>query len=361
MGGSSWGLVVSLRPWLKVSLWVLLAHGLSGCQLGYIASSAYHQAKLLNSRESIESILEKEKYDKDIRRKLQLVLEVKEFSEKELGLAETNNYTSYVQLERPYVTYVVSASPKDKIKAYLWSFPFVGSFPYKGYPHPEGAKEEAEELKSENYDTFIRGVSAYSTLGWFNDPILSSMMRYNDEDLVNTIIHETVHATLYIKNNARFNERLASFLGDMGTKLFYEKKDPGNTEKAQMILDENEDRKKFSQFISAEIRKLSNWYKDHREQTDFLKLREEQFSLVKKNFEEQVLPKMKTKIYANFSKRKINNAVLVNYKTYMMDQNQFSKLSDHFDNDFSKVLDYCKSLAKEKDAEKALGEFLDAV
>ena len=131
---------------------------------------------------------------------------------------KTKNYSTFVNLHRPYVTYIVSAAPKNELKYYTWYFPIIGSVPYKGYFNEAGANGEARDLASEGYDTYVRGVTAYSTLGWFKDPILSSMLAYSDYDMVNTIIHETVHTTIYIKSNANFNERLASYLGDLGAR-----------------------------------------------------------------------------------------------------------------------------------------------
>jgi len=197
---------------------------LASCQITYYLKSAYHQAKLLKSRVDIEEAIKSSTLSQENKQKLLLATEARVFAENSLKLKKTKNYTSFVQLDRPYVSYILRAAPIYELKHYLWSFPIVGDLPYKGYFSEEEAKSAAKDFSHKEYDTYVRGVTAYSTLGYFNDPILSSMLRYQNHDLVNTIIHETVHATIYIKNNADFNERLATFIGNKGAELFYLKK-----------------------------------------------------------------------------------------------------------------------------------------
>ena len=207
--------------WPTVAISILLFLGTTGCQFTYLVKSGYEQAKILARRVPLEEALNDASTSEDVKSKLRLAREAREFAERHLGLTKTNNYTSFVTLDRPDVSYVISAAPEYKLEAYLWSYPIVGSLPYKGFFEEAEAKEEATKMHSDGFDTHVRGVSAYSTLGYFNDPILSSMVRYKDEDLVNLIIHESVHATLYVKSSADFNERMAVFLGNKGTEAFY--------------------------------------------------------------------------------------------------------------------------------------------
>ena len=147
----------------------------TGCQLGYIAESAYHQADILRRRVPLEQALTDLPLSEKERQRIELTLEVRKFMREDLGLKVGKNYSSYVALDRDYVSYAVNAAPKDELRAYKWHFPIVGSVPYKAYFKKEKAKKMARELAQEkNLDTFVRGVSAYSTLGWFPDPLLSS-------------------------------------------------------------------------------------------------------------------------------------------------------------------------------------------
>jgi len=180
--------------------------------LTYLAKSGISQLKILTNREDINSVLKNNNLPPETRDKLLLVRQVRDFCFNELGLKPTKNYSSFVQLEDKYVSYLLRVSPKYELKTYKWSFPIVGSFPYLGFFDKQDAIDEQQKFKDKSYDTYVRGVTAFSSLGWFNDPVLSSMMNYENPDLVNLIIHETVHSTLFIKNHASFNERLATFL-----------------------------------------------------------------------------------------------------------------------------------------------------
>jgi predicted aminopeptidase len=325
---------------------------LSSCQLPYYIKSSYGQLSLLSSRQPIDKVLQDSKLTEEEKKMLRLALKARQFAEQHLHLKSTQNYTSFVQLDRPYVTYVVSAAPKWELKHHQWDYFFVGKMPYKGFFNEEDAKKEEEILKQKNLDTYLRGVSAYSTLGWFNDPILSSMLRYKQHDMVNTVIHETVHATLYIKNSADFNERLATFLGNKGTELFYLKEEGPDSNTYQKIKNEYEDERIFSEFISKKMKEIQNWYQLQNQENE--ELRQSQFSAITEEFNEKILPKMKTDAFKKFPQVKLNNARLLVYKTYSEDLSDFEKLYQLVGQDYKKFIEECKKLESEKNPEQAL-------
>ncbi|WP_295905322.1 aminopeptidase [uncultured Bdellovibrio sp.] len=326
--------------------------------MGYLMKSGYGQMKLLGSRVPIEEALQDPKLDESKKQKLRLAQEAREFAEKELHLKSTKNYTSYVELGRPYVTYVVSAAYRWELKHYQWSYPFMGKMPYKGYFNEPDALEEEKELQQEDLDTYMRGVSAYSTLGWFNDPILSSMLRYDDYDLVNTIIHETVHTTLYIKNSADFNERLATFLGNKGAEQFYHKKEGTDSPTLKQIQNENADNKLFSLFISGELKDLEKWYKDLPAAERSESKRQERIHLIQEKFTKELQPQLKTDSYKKFPEAKLNNARLLLYKTYMQDLGDFERLYELLGKDYSRFIEQCKTLEKVKDPSQGLKDLI---
>ncbi|WP_041576978.1 aminopeptidase [Bdellovibrio bacteriovorus] len=330
----------------------------SGCQMGYLMKSGYGQMKLLNSRVPIDEALKDPGLDEGKKKKLLLAQEARAFAETELHLKPTKNYTSYVELGRPYVTYVVSAAPKWELKHHQWSYPFMGKMPYKGYFNEDDAKAEEKSLQQDNLDTYMRGVSAYSTLGWFNDPILSSMLRYDDYDLVNTIIHETVHATLYIKNSADFNERLATFLGNKGAELFYHKKEGAESPTLKLIQSENDDSKVFSQFISAELDALEKWYKELPASERSEEKRAQRIQQIQSKFSSEVVPRLKTDSYKRFAEAKLNNARLLVYRTYMQDLSDFEKLYEARDRNYFSFIEACRGLEKAKDPSAELKKLL---
>lgn len=342
---------------------------LSGCQAPYVIKSAWSQMSLLNSRVPIEKTLAKTDLDAGVRRKLELAQKAKLFAEDTLGLKKTKNYLTYVELDRPYVSYVVSAAPKDRLEHHEWWFPFIGSVPYKGYFNPDDAKSEAKDLEAKGLDVFVRGVSAYSTLGWFNDPILSSMLRYSDYDLANTIIHETTHATLYIKSNADFNERLASFIGNIGADLFFTAiEGPSSSTVASARL-EAEDEKLFSEFISRRIQTLKEWYESLRptpaaESEEFLKKRQEKFRELSQGFETELAPKLQSerlreRLRSELNPDSLNNARLLLWKLYYYDLDDFERAYEKLGRDPKKFIEFAKTLESSKDPEVELRRFAD--
>lgn len=338
---------------------VFFASILSGCQAGYFLKSGYGQLGLLTSQVSISEALQDPNISDEDKKKLKLAEEAKAFAESKLNLIKSKNYQKYVQLDRPYVTYVVSAAPKWELHQHQWHYPVVGKMPYKGFFKLQDAEAEEKDLQKMDLDTYLRGVSAYSTLGWFNDPLLSSMLRYSDYDLVNTIIHETVHATLYIKNAADFNERLATFLGNKGAELFFMEKEGPDSRTLQNVRDLNNDHEVFSKFISSEIDSLRSWYQESttREEAE----RNQRLLSIQKKFSETILPTLKTEAYKKFSEIKLNNARLLIYKTYMNDLSDFETLFNLSGKNFEEFLAKCKELEKSPDPELTLKELIKRI
>lgn len=347
----------------KLSL-ILSASFLCSCQITYYLKSAYQQAKLLNKREPIEKILKRKDLDPQVRRKLELTLEAREFASNQLGLAHTRNYKSFVQLDGDAVTYVVQAAPPYELKHHLWHFPVVGSMPYKGYFIKAEADEEAQKFRSENYDVYLRGVSAYSTLGWFEDPLYSSMLQYQEHDLVETIIHEITHATVYIKNSSDFNERLATFVGNEGMIQFYEKKEGVNSPTVKLAKKEMADLKIFSRFLSEEIPNLKNFY----QAKEFSSLKDDEkkvakqkkINQIKDDFKVKVLPKLQTDTYKNFPNVDLNNARILSYQTYIQDLSLFEKVFEKKNKSVQDFMEVMKSFKSSENPEQALKDWVNA-
>ena len=161
-----------------------------------------------------------------IKQKLDFIGEVREFAINELGLNDTDNYTTMYDQQGKPILWVVTGCEPYAFEAKVWKFPIVGEMPYKGFFIQSMADKEMEVLKEEGYDVGVRTVGGWSTLGWFKDPILSNMLNRSHGDLANLIIHELVHATIFVKDSVEFNENLASFIGDEGAKLFLKRNYP---------------------------------------------------------------------------------------------------------------------------------------
>lgn len=348
-----------MRQKLKVFFLLTSFLFLSSCQLGYLFHVSYNHLAMLNTKVPIADALKSDQYTPEQKRKMELTQEVRSFSFDKLGLKKSDNYTDFIDLKRPSVTYAVMASQKWKLEPYLWSFPFIGKAPYKGFYKEELAKEEAEEMKKKDLDVYVRGVPAFSTLGKLNDPLLSSMLNYSDYDLVNTIIHELVHTTLFIKDNIDFNERLAVFVANKGTEIFYLEKEGPQSKTLQQTQSENEDDAVFSQFITKELDQLKKWYEefDHTQKIsseEKEELRQKRFQQIKQNFKDQLAQKLKTKSYNNFPLRTMNNATLGNYNTYMKDLSVFEKVYVKNGSNIPAFLKKCQELNEARDPEAEL-------
>ena len=152
----------------------------------------------------------------ELSRRLKLALQARRFASQRLGLPDNRSYTGYVDLHRPYVVWNVFAAPKYSIKAVPQCFPIAGCVAYRGYFKQADATRNAARLAAVGDDVWVGGVPAYSTLGWFADPILSSMLRWDDDELDSTIFHELAHQLIYVKGDTAFNESFASFVQNEG-------------------------------------------------------------------------------------------------------------------------------------------------
>ena len=186
------------------------------------------------------------------------------------------------------------------------------------------------------------------------------MTAYDDADLVETVIHETTHATLYIKSNADFNEQLATFVGTKGMEAYFQSKegpDSPTVKEAHLIT---EDAHTFADFISSEIKIVEDFYAKNKGSATLLQDREKVFEALKDHFKTQCIPKLKTDNYKYFGQMKINNAVLIGYKTYYQDLGKFQRAFDKLGQSWPKFFEYFKSLRKSEDPEKDLKNFLDS-
>jgi predicted aminopeptidase len=200
---------------------------LSGCTTGrYLAQAGCGQVDIILRARDIGAAAADPHVDPRTRALLAQVPEIKKFGE-EHSLRPTGNYHRFVQLDRPAVVYVVTASEPLRFRSKTWSFPIVGSVPYLGWFDPGDAHEQADSLRDAGWDADVGAANAYSTLGWFDDPVLSTMISQGDEatgELVNVILHESVHATLYVDGQTRFNESLAEYVSGRLTVTYLDQR-----------------------------------------------------------------------------------------------------------------------------------------
>jgi predicted aminopeptidase len=222
---------ISLWIWRSTALLCTLlcvAH-LFGCSPAYVARAAYEEARILWNRESIAELLQSSDLDSETRNKLARVLEARDFAPT-IGLNPAETFTAFSDVGRGELAWVLMGARRDSFTLHGWWFPIVGSVPYKGFFDKSDAEEQAKELEQRGYETRIRPTDAFSTLGWFNDPLLSTTLRRSELDVVTTVLHEIVHSTLWFPGHVAFNESLAQFVGVEAAVTFYRQLTPQNQE-----------------------------------------------------------------------------------------------------------------------------------
>lgn len=186
--------------------------------LRYYAQAAHGQAELVWRQRKVSTILRDPATDPTLAARLRLALKARQFASQRLGLPDNRSYTGYVDLHRPYVVWNVFAAPRFSVAAIPQCFPIAGCVAYRGYFSETAANADAARLKARGDDVWVGGVPAYSTLGWFADPILSSMLRWDDDELDSTIFHELAHQLIYVKGDTAFNESFATFVQKQGLR-----------------------------------------------------------------------------------------------------------------------------------------------
>ncbi len=196
---------------------VALILGLAGCGgFAYYSQSLNGHLELLAEREPISTLVDNPDLPQDLKQKLALALDVRLFASSDLGLPDNGSYKSYADLNRQYVVWNVFAAPEFSLEPLTWCYLIVGCLSYRGYFSEDDARRYTEELRKQGYDIFVGGVAAYSTLGWFDDPVLNTMLQWSDTRLAKVIFHELTHQKVYIPDDTAFNEAFADTVAREG-------------------------------------------------------------------------------------------------------------------------------------------------
>jgi predicted aminopeptidase len=327
---------------------------LAGCSPLYVLRAAYEEGKILWRREPIAGLIQDPQMVPDTQEKLRLVLAVRDYARDRLKFNVGGSYASYSYVDRPDLTYIVMAAPKTELRPYTWWFLIVGSVPYKGFFEKEDALAEIERLKAEGYDTNLRTSAAFSTLGWFDDPLLSHLLKYDKVLLSSIVFHELFHSTLYVTGAGAFNESSANFIGHRAAIDFFRERsgtDSADYRGAVKLWDEE---KQFGSFIAEVAATLRELYGRDIPRDDKLRLREEIFARSKAEWARRIADRPDHR-FRGFSQRPLNNAILMHYIVYLKDFELFESLYEACDRNLARAV---KAL---KEATANGGEPFDAV
>ncbi|MBL8200038.1 MAG: aminopeptidase [Chromatiales bacterium] len=205
------------RLWRAVALVAAIAVLLGGCA-GYYLQAAAGQAALMRARQPLEKVLADPGTAPTLRQQLLVVDAALVFARVELGLPGSSSYRHYADLKRPYVVWNVFAAPEFSLEPREWCYPIAGCTTYRGWFSEARALKSAAELSARGYDVFVGGVAAYSTLGWFDDPVLNTMLGDDETALAGLLFHELAHQLLYVPGDTLFNEGFATLVEEEGTR-----------------------------------------------------------------------------------------------------------------------------------------------
>jgi len=287
---------------------------------------AWEEAKILWKRRPISEIIADPGTSPQLRDKLKLVLDARQFATDSLGLKAKQSFTTFSQTGRDTLTLVVSAAYRDKLKAHTWWFPVVGRVPYKGYFDFDEARRQERLLYGRGFDTRLGAVSAFSTLGWFNDPLLPSTLRADSLTLANTVIHELTHNTYYAPGGAVFNESFANFVGARGAQRFFISR--GAPAAAAEVEARWEDEKLLGRFWASLYAEIDSVFKAHpgdqpARVAERIALRDSIFALARIRFVEELGPKLKTISVKAVQRIRLDNAILMSRRVYLTDLDAF--------------------------------------
>lgn len=228
----------------SVMLIMLMASG--GC---YYLQAARGQMEIVRNREPISEVVAADETTEELGARLRLVTEARQFSIDMLGLPDNGSYRGYADLERDYVVWNVIAVPEFSLQAKTWCYPIVGCVSYRGFFSEDAARSLADKLRRDGFDVALGGVAAYSTLGKFNDPVLNTMMHWDDTDLVAVMFHELAHQVLYTKDDTGFNESFATAVAEFGMQRWLESREQADELAAWQ--ERRELREEFAELVAA--------------------------------------------------------------------------------------------------------------
>ena len=292
---------------------------LTACSPLYVLKAGIAEARILRARRPIPEVILDSTTDERTRGMLVLALGAREFAIEQLRLDVGGSYTSFSQLDSDTPAHILSAARRDRLEPRTWWFPIVGRFPYKGFFDLDDALDAQQDLEEEGWDTYLRPTAAFSTLGWFKDPLLSTLLRRDDVDMVETIFHELSHNHLFVGGQVMFNESFAMFVGRVGAAQFFCTRQGGgpDTVKCARARARWRDEILFSRFIDELVDDLVAVYSNP-DLTTEEKLRERAslFAASRSRFRTEVQPTFEAQTFGGFLSTPLNNATLLSRMVY---------------------------------------------
>lgn len=313
----------------------------------YLVRAAWEEGRILARRRPIEALVGDSATDPLTRGKLAIVLDARRFAVDSVRLRAGESFTTYSLLDRDTLVLVVSAARRDRLERHSWWFPVVGRVPYKGYFDFGAALASARELERRGLDTYVRPASAFSTLGWFNDPLVTTTLRQDSLDLANTVIHELTHNTFYAPGQAVFNESFANFVGARGGEWFFRSR--GDTIAAAESARRWADELVLGEFYDGLYHTLDSAFAAHpRDSLARLAARDTIYARARERLVREVGPRLRTIPTTALRRVKLDNAALLARRVYLTDLGLFEAVYAREGSDVRRAMARIVALAKSR-------------
>ena len=345
----------------RVCVLGVAAGSLSACgSIGYYTQAVGGHFKLMRARQPIDELLSDDKTSPELREKLQTLMDARQFASEQLLLPDNDSYSTYVETGRKAVTWNVVAAEEFSLQARTWCFPVAGCVSYRGYFDRADADEYAAELAQENHDVAVGGASAYSTLGWFDDPVLDTMLRGGDVRYVGTLFHELAHQVLYVKDDSKFNEAFATFVEQIGVRAWLRHR--GEAERIAAYDDSQLRVEGFVGLLKHTRDTLQDLYARDLGEDAMRKAKQAVFEQMRADYKTLKLSWDGYAGYDNWFKSELNNARLVAVSTYRRNVPAFTALYGEAGEDMATFYSLAKNLSElgYKERQQRLQEYLDA-
>ena len=290
----------------------------------YVTRAAAEEAMILARRRAIAKVVADPATDAATRAKLELVLAVRAFAAESLHLAARETYTTYSRVARDTLVLVLTASRSDRLAVLTWNWPVVGRVPYQGFFHASEALAEARRLEARGMDTYVRVSNAYSTLGWFNDPLLSTIVSEDSVSLAVTVIHEILHNTVWVPGSVPFNESFADFVGFRGAEAFFRSR--GDTARAHLAVARWLDEIRLEHFYDSLAARLERLYARDLPWPQLREARAQAFADARAELAGPVGRTLATIDPRWLTARPLNNAVVIAARLYRTHLDVFERL-----------------------------------
>lgn len=325
----------------------------SACgNLPYYAQAVGGHFTVMHRAQPIDSVLTDPEIDPKVKQALNKIVQIREFASRELKLPDNLSYTSYADLERPFVVWNVFAAPEFSMKLKRWCFLQVGCVSYRGFFSQENAERYAEELRKEGYDVHVGGVRAYSTLGWFSDPVLNTFISYSESNLARLIFHELAHQVVYVAGDSMFNESFATAVEQEGIKRWFASHASDSVLSREGLNERLEREKKFVNLIGKYRDLLHALYLLDVDETEKRSQKVQIIEALRAEFAEMKASVPEFQSYENWFAQKLNNALLATVSLYTHSVPAFQFMLLQNDHDMGKFYDAVKRVSKLPKAER---------